>query len=44
MVGASSLLVCYFDGQPGGTAQTVRLAEHDGLEIINLADPQLQLF
>ena len=27
MVDASSLLICYFSGQPGGTAQTVRMAE-----------------
>nr|WP_297172756.1 SLOG family protein [uncultured Agathobaculum sp.] len=37
MVDASSLLICYYDGRPGGTAQTVRMAEQDGLAIINLA-------
>lgn len=44
MVDASSLLICYFDGKPGGTAQTVRMAKQSGLRIVNLADGQLQLF
>ncbi|MGO5096393.1 SLOG family protein [Agathobaculum sp. LCP25S3_E8] len=44
MVDASSLLICYFDGKPGGTAQTVRMAAQNGLRIVNLADGQLQLF
>lgn len=44
MVDASSLLICYFDGRPGGTAQTVHMAEQSGLEIINLAMYQLKLF
>lgn len=44
MVDASSLLICYFDGKPGGTAQTVRMAEQSGLRIVNLADRQMQLF
>ena len=44
MVDASSLLICYFDGKPGGTAQTVRMAKQNGLRIVNLADEQLQLF
>ena len=44
MVDASSLLICYFDGKPGGTAQTVRMAEQSGLRIVNLADGQLQFF
>lgn len=44
MVDASSLLICYFDGKPGGTAQTVRMAKQNGLRIVNLADNQLQLF
>lgn len=43
MVDASSLLICYFDGQSGGTAQTVQMAKKGGLEIINIADPQLTL-
>lgn len=44
MVDASSLLICYFDGQPGGTAQTVHMAQKAGLSIFNLADGQLKLF
>lgn len=44
MVDASSLLICYFDGKPGGTAQTVRMAKQNGLRIVNLADEQLRLF
>lgn len=43
MVDASSLLLCYFDGQPGGTAQTVRMAEAAGLAVRNLAEAQLRL-
>ena len=38
MVEQSGQLLCYFDGQPGGTAQTVRYALRRGLEICNLAD------
>ena len=38
MVDASSLLICYFDGRRGGTAQTVRMAGQSGLEIVNLAN------
>lgn len=41
MVEAASLLICYFDGRPGGTAQTVRLARKNGLAIDNLAERQL---
>lgn len=44
MVDASSLLICYFDGKPGGTAQTIRMAKQSGLRIVNLADEQLRLF
>ena len=44
MVDASSLLICYFSGQPGGTAQTVRMAEQAGLRIVNLAERQMTLF
>lgn len=43
MVESSSLLICYFDGKPGGTAQTVRMAREHRLDIINLADRQLSL-
>lgn len=43
MVEASSLVICYYDGCPGGTRQTIQLAERSGLRIINLADAQLTL-
>ena len=43
MVDAASLLICYYDGRPGGTAQTVRMAQTRGLRIINLAETQLSL-
>lgn len=43
MVDNSSFVICYFDGKPGGTAQTLRMARQQGLEILNLADPQLTL-
>ncbi|MCD7968783.1 MAG: DUF1273 domain-containing protein [Alistipes sp.] len=36
LVENSSVLVCYYDGQPGGTHYTVTLAQRRGLEIINL--------
>ena len=37
MVDSSSLLICYFDGQAGDTAQTVHYAQSSGLHIINLS-------
>lgn len=37
MVDRSSLLICYFDGLPGGTEHTVRYAAEKNLNIINLA-------
>lgn len=36
MVNHSSRLICYYDGQPGGTDYTVKYAQQKGLEIINL--------
>jgi len=36
MVNHSSRLICYFDGQPGGTSYTVDYARKKGIEIINL--------
>ncbi len=36
LVANSSVLVCYYDGQPGGTHYTVGQAKAKGLEIINL--------
>ena len=41
MVEQSSRLLCYFDGQLGGTAYTVRCAIRNGLDIYNLADYDL---
>ncbi|MDL2259809.1 DUF1273 domain-containing protein [Deltaproteobacteria bacterium OttesenSCG-928-K17] len=38
MVEQSSRLLCYYDGQPGGTAHTFHCAIQNGLEILNLAD------
>lgn len=43
MVEASARLICYYDGLPGGTAQTVRMAQKAGLLIDNLAEEQLSL-
>ena len=43
MVESSSLLICYYDGRPGGTAQTVRMARQGGLDIVNLAERQFSL-
>lgn len=44
LVEGASRMICYFDGQPGGTAYTVRLARERGVYIDNLADPQLSFF
>lgn len=44
LVENSSLLVCYYDGQHGGTHYTVKLARRQGLPIINILesnDPRL---
>lgn len=41
LVRNASLLVCYFDGQAGGTKYTVAKAKKEGLEIINLTNPVL---
>lgn len=43
MVDNASRLICYYDGIPGGTEYTVRLAQRSGLEIDNLADRKLIL-
>lgn len=37
MVEQSSRLICYYDGQPGGTAHTYHYAGRNELEICNLA-------
>lgn len=41
MVDCAGRLICYFDGQHGGTAYTVHRAAARGLHIDNLADGQL---
>ena len=38
LVENSSHLICYWDGQEGGTAQTVRMAQTRGLTIHNIYD------
>jgi len=38
MTGRASLLICYWDGQEGGTAQTVRMAKRAGLAVHNLCE------
>lgn len=38
MVDNSSILVCYYNGNPSGTAYTVNRAKQRGLRIINLFD------
>lgn len=43
MIDASSMLICYYDGRAGGTAQTVRMARQKGLQIRNLADRQITM-
>ena len=43
MIERSAHLICYYDGQPGGTAQTVRMARAAGLTIDNTAEMQLHL-
>lgn len=41
MVDNSTAVLCYFDGQSGGTANTLRYASSKGLRIINLAEYEL---
>ena len=41
LVQQSSRCICFYDGVPGGTAYTVKLARRCGLTIDNLADMQL---
>ena len=38
MVQHSQMLICYYNGQEGGTMQTVELARRQGMQIVNLAD------
>ena len=41
MVEGSSRLICWHNGTSGGTKFTMQCAKRRGLEIVNLADPQL---
>ena len=36
MVDNSNILICFFDGQKGGTLNTINYAKQNGLQIINL--------
>lgn len=38
MIENSDLLICYYDGRPGGTAFTVSLAQKENLTVWNLAE------
>ena len=38
MLDHASALVCYYDGQPGGTAYTVDLARKRDMTVLNLCD------
>lgn len=40
LIDHAALLICYYDGQPGGTSYTVHYAESKGHEMINLAREQ----
>lgn len=42
MVEQSSRLLCYYDGQPGGTTHTIRCAVRNGLDVYNLAGYDLK--
>ena len=39
LIDNASLIICYFDGQPGGTKYTVTNARRRGLRVINLFEP-----
>ena len=43
LVDASSLLLCYYDGRSGGTAQTVFYAEKQHVRTVNLAKSAFSL-
>ncbi len=38
MVDNSSVLICYYNGSPGGTRYTVAYAERQGLEVVNICE------
>ena len=44
LVNNSSIVVCYYDGQKGGTAYTVRAARRAGIPVINLFDGEIPMF
>ncbi len=41
LVDNASLLICYYEGTPGGTRYTVQRAARKGLRIVNLFAPEL---
>lgn len=41
MVDNSTRLICYWDGQEGGTANTIRYAYMKNIEVVNLASEEL---
>lgn len=43
LVDHSSVVICYFDGQAGGTKYTVSRARRQGLPVFNLLDPVMVL-
>lgn len=43
LIDASSQLICYYNGHPGGTRYTMRYAGAQNVPIINLEDGQLTL-
>lgn len=42
LVDRSSRIICYYDGISGGTEYTVNYAKRSGLDVYNLADPQIR--
>lgn len=42
LINNSSILVCYYDGQPGGTHYTVEVGKTRGLEILNLCNKEME--
>jgi uncharacterized phage-like protein YoqJ len=41
LIANSSAVICYFDGQDGGTRYTVSKAKKEGLRIFNICNPTL---
>ncbi len=44
LVDNAAVLICYYDGLPGGTRYTVRRAVRERLSVVNLCDRELPLF